>query len=511
MTASVLEMKHIGKNYDGVDALRDVDFSVRGGEVHAIVGANGAGKSTLMKILSGAEQASSGAVFINGEEISIGSPRDAKRAGIHLVQQEVDTGLIPYLSVAENILLDQSVAGKGGWFSPRRFVAQAEAILRQCGFSLPLQAKAEELALAEKQLVLLARAMAQDVRFVIFDEPTAPLSLSETESLFALIEELKAKGLGIVYISHRLPEVFRIADRITVLRDGRKVWERKRSSVQVEEVIAAMLGRSFQEEFPKEAVPLGEVVFEARQIRVGQKVKRFDIQIRAGEIVAVVGLVGAGKTEVSRALFAADPPDSGTVFVNGREVRCRNPREAVRQGIVLVPEERRQQGILVEESVKDNLTLANLQRYTTGGFVQAPQEQRAAESMVSRLGIKTAGLHQQVGRLSGGNQQKVAIGKWLLTDAQVFLFDEPTKGVDVGAKQDIFRLIQALAKERKGVLYFSSEIDEALLVADRLIAMVDGQIVQEWKRSEWTAGTVTAETVMYYISGGNCNGSCSPA
>ncbi len=511
MTASVLEMKQISKSYGGVDALRGVDFSVRGGEVHAILGANGAGKSTLMKILSGAEQASSGTVSINGREVIITNPREAKHAGIHLVQQEVDTGLIPYLSVAENILLDQSATKKGTWFSPRRTLEQAAGIVQQCGFSLPLSAKVEELTLAEKQLVLLARAMAQEVRFIIFDEPTAPLSLAETEALFALIETLKAKGLGIVYISHRLPEVFRIADRITVLRDGRKVWERERSSVDVDQVIAAMLGRSFQEEFPKEAVRMGEVIFEAKQIRVGKKVKRFDVQVRSGEIVAVVGLVGAGKTEVSRALFAADPKDDGTVLVRGREVRCRDPREAVQSGIVLVPEERRQQGIFVEETVKDNLTLAHLRQYSTGGFVQAAEEQKAAQAMVDRLGIKTAGLHQQVGSLSGGNQQKVAIGKWLLTEASVFLFDEPTKGVDVGAKQDIFRLIQQLAKEQKGILYFSSEIDEALLVADRLIAMEDGHTVKEWQRSEWTDGPVTAQTVMYYISGGDRNGSCSPA
>jgi simple sugar transport system ATP-binding protein len=511
MTASVLEMKQIGKSYGGVEALRGVDFTVRGGEVHAILGANGAGKSTLMKILSGAEQASSGSVFINGREVSINSPRGAKQAGIHLVQQEVDTGLIPYLSVAENIMLDHSAAQKRVWFSPCRTVAQAEEIVRRCGFSLPLKATAEELTLAEKQLVLLARAIVQDVRFVIFDEPTAPLSLSETEALFTLIEALKAKGLGIVYISHRLPEVFRIADRITVLRDGRKVWERERASTDADQVIAAMLGRSFAEEFPKEKVPIGDVIFEAKQVHVGQKVKRFDIRLRAGEIVAVVGLVGAGKTEVSRALFAADRKDGGAIFVRGREVLCRSPLDSVQAGIVLVPEERRLQGIFVEESVKDNLTLANLHSYTTCGFVKAPEEEKAAQSMVDRLGIKTAGLQLQVGRLSGGNQQKVAIGKWLLTDASVFLFDEPTKGVDVGAKQDIFRLIQQLAKEQKGILYFTSEIDEALNVADRVVAMEDGRIVKEWDRFEWTNGSVTAETVMYYISGGNRNGSCSPA
>jgi simple sugar transport system ATP-binding protein len=511
VAASVLEMKQIAKSYGGVLALHGVDFSVRVGEVHAILGANGAGKSTLMKILSGAETADSGTIRIDGEPVLLASPRDAKRAGIHLVQQEVDTGLIPYLSVAENMLLDRTVAARGIWFSPRRTAAEAEAVLNRCGFSLPLLAKAEELTLAEKQLLLLARAIAQDVRFVIFDEPTAPLSRTETEALFALIEGLKANGMGVVYISHRLPEVFRIADKITVLRDGRKVLEKAKAATGVEEVVAAMLGKSFAEEFPKQAVPVGDVLFEAKGVGVGRKVKQFDVQLREGEIVAVVGLVGAGKTEVSRALFGADPLDRGQIFLRGRELRIGSPAEAVRHGIVLIPEERRRQGILIDEPVKDNLTLANLREYTRAGFVQAEAERQAARTMVERLGIKTAGLQLPVGRLSGGNQQKVAVGKWLLSDAQVFLFDEPTKGVDVGAKHDIFRLMQELAGEGKGILYFSSEIDEAMGIADRLIVMEGGRIVSEWERSQWVSGEVTPETVLYDMSGGDRHGSCATA
>ncbi|NGQ97417.1 sugar ABC transporter ATP-binding protein [Brevibacillus sp. SYP-B805] len=507
MSAPVLDMIQIRKQYGGVDALRGVDFSVRGGEVHAILGANGAGKSTLMKILSGAEEASGGTISVNGEPVLISSPRDAKRAGIHLVQQEVDTGLVPYLSVAENICLDSQAARGNFWFSPRQNAREAARVLARCGFTLPLHEKVENLTLAEKQLVLIARAMSQEVRFVIFDEPTAPLSLTETEALFALIGHLKAAGIGIVYISHRLPEVFRIADRISVLRDGQKVLEGDTSSLRMEQVVTAMLGKSFDEEFPKETTVIGDLLYEVRDLRAGRKVKRFDVKLHAGEVVAVVGLVGAGKTEVSRLLFGADRRESGRFFLEGKEIRCQTPQEAVEQGIVLVPEERRLQGILVEESVKDNLTLADLRRYTAGGFIRAGAERSAAESLVKRLGIKTAGLWQAVGRLSGGNQQKVAIGKWLLTDAKVYLFDEPTKGVDVGAKSDIFRLINRLEAEGKGVLYFSSEIDEAMGIADRLVVMENGRLVKEWVRADWTEGGVTAETIMYYASGGGSVGS----
>lgn len=513
MSTSVLEMQQIRKSFGGVDALCGVDFFVKGGEVHAILGANGAGKSTLMKILSGAESATSGTISINGQELLIRSPRDAKQAGIHLVQQEVDMGLISYLSAAENILLDKNAASGGTWFSPRRTLREADKVLQQCGFSLPLEVQVEYLTLAEKQLLLLARAMAQSVQFIIFDEPTAPLSISETDALFFLIEQLKAKGIGIVYISHRLPEVFRIADQISVLRDGQKVWESKASSTEVDQVISAMLGKNYSAGFTvaKENVEIGELLLEVKDLRAGHKVKRFDIQVHSGEVVGVVGLVGAGKTEVSRLLFAADEKEAGQVWLHGKEIRYNTPEQAVRHGIVLIPEERRSQGVLIEESVKDNLTLANLRAYTVGGFVQAGQEKVTARTMVNRLGIKTTSLDQQVGQLSGGNQQKVAVGKWLLTDAQVYLFDEPTKGVDVGAKQDIFHLIHQLAKEEKGILYFSSEIDEVMGIADRLVAVENGRVVKEWIRSEWTEGTVTAETVMYYISGGDRNGSSAAA
>ncbi|UFJ39469.1 sugar ABC transporter ATP-binding protein [Brevibacillus humidisoli] len=507
MKSSLLEMRQVSKWYGDAAALQGVDFAVRGGEVHALLGANGAGKSTLMKILSGAQTASAGAVILDGEPLTLGTPRAAKQAGIHLVQQEVDTGLIPSLNTAENILLDRQVSRSGLFVSPWRLVGEAQRIVDECGFSLPLTTQVEQLTLAEKQFVLIARAVAQDVRFVIFDEPTAPLSLREAEALFALIGRLKQRGIGVVYISHRLSEVFRIADRITVLRDGQNVLQRTVGDTDMDEVVAAMLGKRFAEEFPKEPTERGDLLLEVSGLRAGHKVKRFDLRLHAGEVVAVVGLVGAGKSETARLLFGADRMEDGRVWLSGRVISCRTPMEAIWHGIVLVPEERRQHGVLVEETVKDNLTLANLAAYCTAGVVQRGTETSRAASMVERLGIKAAGLDQLVGRLSGGNQQKVAVGKWLLRDAQVYMFDEPTKGVDIGAKSDIFRLINQLAAEQKGIVYFSSEIDEAMGIADRLLVMENGRIVKEWERSEWISGAVTPETVMLYASGGEADGS----
>lgn len=303
--------------------------------------------------------------------------------------------------------------------------------------------------------------------------------------------------------------MFRIADRVTVLRDGQHVLERAGIETNADEVIAAMLGKSFAEEFLKEPTQPGEVLLEVSGLGAGHKVKQVDLSLRAGEVVAVVGLVGAGKSETARLLFGADRREAGRILLRGKEINPRTPREAVQNGIVLVPEERRQHGVLVEDPVSDNITLANLHAYCTAGVIRRGEERRQAARMVEQLGIKTSGLDQLVGRLSGGNQQKVAVGKWLLRDAQIYLFDEPTKGVDIGAKSDIFRLINSLAVEQKGVLYFSSEIDEAMGIADRLLVMEGGRIVKEWERKEWVSGGVTAETVMWYASGGEGDGSTS--
>ncbi|WP_047150661.1 sugar ABC transporter ATP-binding protein [Aneurinibacillus tyrosinisolvens] len=491
-------MKKINKSFSGVQALKEVSFEVRGGEIHALLGANGAGKSTLMKILSGAYQADNGVISLDGQPLSILSPADAKRSGIHCVYQEVDTALVPSLTVGENIMLDRGAnAGGKRWIRWNSLYKEAEAILQTIGYALPVRKKVEELTLSEKQIVLIARAVSHKAKCVIFDEPTAPLSMEEAERLFAIMYRLKADGVACIFISHRLPEVMEVCDRVTVMRDGQNVWTKPTVETTIQLTVEAMLGKSFTEEYPKARVEIGNPLLEVHNVRSGVKVRGVDLTVRSGEIVGVVGLVGAGKTELSRLLFGADRMEEGEVLLRGRRVRLHQPSDAVRAGIVLVPEERRKEGILVEESVRANITLPILRKFAGGGFVRRRAEQEHASSMIRELGIKTPNAEEQVGLLSGGNQQKVVIGKWLSTDAEIFLFDEPTKGVDVGAKRDIFHLIGKLAQAGKGVVYFSCEIAEIIGISDRVLVMCDGRIVKEL-----TGEQVTSENILLYASGG---------
>jgi len=490
-------MNAIVKSFPGVKALKDVSFRVEPGEAHALLGANGAGKSTLMKILSGAYTADAGDIVIDGEPISVRSPRDAMRAGIHCVYQEVDTALVGSLSVTENIYMDRIALGERAWVRWGALRASAAELLRELGSPAKPEAKVDELPIAQKQIVLIARALVQKAKYVIFDEPTAPLSIEESERLFGIIRRLKAEGVGCIFISHRLPEVFELCDRITVMRDGERVSTRSTADTDVTRVIKEMLGKSLEEEFPKVDAPIGDTLLEAASLRSGAKVRDVTFTVRRGEIVGIVGLVGAGKTELSRALFGADPVDGGALLWKGRPVAFAEPSEAIREGIVLVPEERRKQGIFIEESVMSNLSAAVLRRFSRFGFVKRSEEKAHAAAMIGRVGIKTPNETQSVKHLSGGNQQKVAIGKWLPTGAELYVFDEPTKGVDVGAKSDIFRLIGQLALQGKGIVYASAEIAEVLGLADTVYVMCDGRIVKRMTREE-----ATEEAVLFYASGG---------
>jgi simple sugar transport system ATP-binding protein len=493
-----LTMRNVSKEFAGVPALTNVDFNVRGGEIHALLGANGAGKSTLMKILSGAYEADEGTVEISGTSHVFRSPANAKAAGIQCVYQEVDTSLVPHLSVSENIFLDRLAGSKGeAWMRWGKLHIEADTILKKLGLALSPRTLVRNLTLSEKQLVLIARLLAEEAKFVILDEPTAPLSLEETDKLFGIMRGLKAAGIGVIFITHRLPEVFEICDRVTVMRDGRRVLTESKADMDASSVVKAMLGRSFEEEYPKLPTVIGEPLLVVKGLVAGQRVRGVDLQVRRGEIVAVVGLVGAGKTELSRVLFGADKADQGTINVRGRTVKLHNPSDAVEAGIALVPEERRKEGILVKESVLHNLSLPILKSLSRFGFVSGSAERRLADNQIAGLGIKTSSVTQQTAFLSGGNQQKVSIGKWLGTDADVYLFDEPTKGVDVGAKSDIFRIIGKLAQQGKGVLYLTCEFTEALGLADRILVMCDGAIVKSFNRGE-----ATQEQLLYYASAG---------
>ncbi|MCS7464364.1 sugar ABC transporter ATP-binding protein [Paenibacillus doosanensis] len=498
LTTALLQMNRISKSFPGVKALQQVDFEVRGGEIHALLGANGAGKSTLIKVLAGAYIPEQGQIAIDGKPLALQGPIDAMRSGIQCVYQEVDTALVSQLSIAENIMLDGLTQTSGGsWINWSRVNKEAERILSDIGLTIDVRRQVSELSISQKQLVLIGRALAQKAKFIIFDEPTAPLSNEEADQLFRIMERLKAEGVGCIFISHRLGEVFRISDRITVMRDGQRITTVAAAETNAQAVIEQMLGRTFEEEFPKAEVEIGEPLLEARGITFSTKVRGVDLTVSRGEIVGVVGLVGAGKTELSRVLFGADPLAGGEIRMRGKRLKLGSPADAVREGIALIPEERRKQGILVEQTVKHNLSLPLLKLFSTLGFVQKSKEAVNAKEMIAQLGIQPPNMDQTVKYLSGGNQQKVAVGKWLPTEAEVYLFDEPTKGVDVGAKSDIFRLIGRLAQEGKGIVYLSCEISEILGIADRILVMSYGQIVKELRREE-----ATQEQILYYASAG---------
>jgi simple sugar transport system ATP-binding protein len=494
-----LEMRDISIAFPGVQALDRVGFRTTTGVAHALVGANGAGKSTLMKVLAGAYSHYTGTISLDGVPVSIRSPRDAKALGIEVVYQEVDTSLVPYLSVAENVMLDELVNGMGrrqlvGWRGVRRRAAEA---LAQLGVSLDPDEPVSALPLAHKQMVLIARALSQSCRFLVLDEPTAPLSGTETEDLFRALDDLMGRGMGVIFISHRLPEVKRLCDEITVLRDGRHVASAAAAALSPADIVEHMLGRRLEEATRAPAVAHREPLFEVKGLTDHAKVFDVDLRVGAGEIVGLAGLVGAGKTELCKALFGATRATCREARLAGRPYRIADPAHAVRRGMALVPEERRREGVLVEESVAANLTAVSLSSYCVGPFVRRAEERRAAEGMIRSLGIRTPNARQRVANLSGGNQQKVAVGKWLLADASLYVFDEPTKGIDVGAKRDVYDLLRRLAATGKGVVYASCELGELLAITHRIYVLYDGRVVRELE----TART-SEEEILFYATGG---------
>ncbi|MFJ7746516.1 sugar ABC transporter ATP-binding protein [Peribacillus sp. NPDC097295] len=495
-----LDMKQISIEFPGVKALSEVDFSVRSGTAHALVGANGAGKSTLMKVLSGAHVHYSGDIFLNGKVQDIRSPKSAQEAGIQIVYQEVDTALIPYLTVAENVMLNETVQNMGkkqiiNWHELHR---KATAILDDMNIRVSSKKLVRDLTLAEKQMVLIARAVSTECQFLILDEPTAPLSHTETTELFRIVNGLKQRGVGIIFISHRLPEIFGICEDITIMRNGESVTSRKIPNITQNEVIEQMLGKSMEEQFPTVNAEVGNVIFEVNGLSDGDKVKNVNLQVKSGEIVGLAGLVGAGKTELCKALFGHTSITTGEVVLNGRKLSLKTPHHAVKCGLALVPEERRKEGVLVQESVTTNLTAASVGKFTKAfSIVNRQAEKKKAKELIVTLGIKTPTEEAKVENLSGGNQQKVAIGKWLMADANVYIFDEPTKGVDVGAKKDIFELIAKLAENGKAIIYASSELSEIMGITNRTYVLYDGRMVKELETNK-----TNEEELLFYSTGG---------
>lgn len=496
-----LKTENISIEFPGVKALDQINFEINTGEIRALVGANGAGKSTLMKVLAGANPTYTGKVFVQGRPVELRNPVQAKKLGIQIVYQEVDTSLVPNLSVAENIMLNELVMSGGAVVNWRQIRAEAQRALERLHITnIDVRTLVQELSLAQKQMLLIAQAVRMNCSFLILDEPTAPLSHTETKELFRLVRHLKeTENIAVIFISHRLDEILEICEKYTVMRNGKLVGTytvTERTSTR--EIVELMLGRTFEESFPKEPCQLGEELLRVEALSgADDRVKDVSFHVRRGEIVGIAGLVGAGKSELCKLLFAAYGRSGGRIWLNGKELSMKNPADAVKAGIALVPEERRKEGVLVNESVSFNLSAANLGDFCTASFIRRARVKGNAEKFVNDLGIKTPSIRQKVKYLSGGNQQKVAVGKWLAADCELYIFDEPTKGVDVGAKQDIFHLINEIAKSGKGVIYASCENAELLSLTDRIYVMYSGQIVAEME-----TGEARDDSIMHYSVGG---------
>ncbi len=491
MSTLLLEARDISKSFAGVRALRGVSFGLRAGEVHALVGENGAGKSTLIKVITGAERADAGTLIVSGAEVPHNDPHTSRGLGIAAIYQQ--PSLFPHLTVAENIAIALERGGAWRRLDWRRRRQRAAELLARVGADLDPARLADTLTMPEQQMVEIAKAIGVDARVLIMDEPTASLSEREVERLFAVIARLRADGVGIIYISHRLEEIAAIADRITVLRDGETVATREAAGVDRAELIRLMVGREVAAVFPKRAVAAGDVALEVRDLahrRTG--IHGVSFAVRAGEILGIAGLVGSGRTELAEVLFGLAPADSGEILIGGRPVRIDSPSTAIRHGLGYVPEDRRQHGVVLEMSVSANTTLASLGAVSRRGLIDRAAERAAAAAYVAQLRIKTPSVAAPVGSLSGGNQQKVALARWLATRPAVLILDEPTQGVDVGSKAEIHGLMQDLAERGLAIVMISSELPEILGMSDRIAVMHGGGIRGMLTRAEATQDRILA-------------------
>lgn len=471
----LISLDSVTKSFAGVQALRGVSLELAAGEVHALVGENGAGKSTLIKIITGAHRADAGTFHIQGQLIEHNDPVQSRMLGIAAIYQQ--PALFPDLTVAENIAFGHERGGAWRRIRWRNRHTQAREYLDRIGAEIDPDTIISQLTMPQQQLVEIARALAADAKVLIMDEPTASLADREVEHLLQVVRELKSQGVGIIYISHRLDELFQIADRVTVLRDGAAVATRPMTSVDRAELIRLMVGREIDSIFPKRQVPLGDTVLELRNVGCAEsEISGINLQLRAGEIVGLAGLVGAGRTELARILFGLTPADTGDIFLRGQRVTINTPARAVELGIAYVPEDRRRHGVILDMSVASNATLAVLREISKHGLLDFRREQSLAQSFVERLAVKTASIAAPVGQLSGGNQQKVALARWLAAKPGVIILDEPTQGIDVGAKAEIHRLMGDLAERGLAILMISSELPEILGMSDRIAVMHAGKI-----------------------------------
>jgi len=478
----IITANKITKTFSGVTVLKNVNFDVYPGEVHALIGENGAGKSTLMKIMSGVHAPSDGQLFMAGKEVKLRNPHDARLLGIALIHQEPLT--FQDLNVTENIFLGNSSVNTKGIIEWKDNYVQAREILDSLGVDLNEKAILKGMSIADQQMVEIASALSQNAKLIIMDEPTSALSLGEVKTLFNIIRRLKEQGKGIVFIGHRLEEIMEVADRITVLRDGEKVGECMAADVQKEDLVQMMIGRTIKELIVKETLPIGEELLSVEHLTLPGKFTDISLHVRQGEIVGMAGLVGAGRSEVGTAIFGVAPAATGVIRINGNKVAIKNPQDAMKNGIAMVSEDRAISGLLLPFSIEHNITFAILKKLAKRIFINFKKEDELVEDFRGKLNIKMRHSSQEVRELSGGNQQKVVLAKWLLTEPNILILDEPTRGIDIGAKAEVYKLITELARQGKAILMISSELPEILQLSDRVYVMCEGRMTAEFSRSE---------------------------
>jgi ribose transport system ATP-binding protein len=467
-------MRHIGKEFPGVVALDDVNFTLLKGEVHVLLGENGAGKSTLVKIISGAYQKSAGGLFLDGDEIEIKNPRHAQHLGISIIYQEFN--LIPELSAAENIFLGREFLLSPGVIDQKKVDKKAQSLLDDLGVTINARHLVGDLGVAQKQMVEVAKALSLDAKIIIMDEPTSALTNNEIAELFSTIKKLRASGVSIIYISHRLEELFEIGDRVTVLRDGKYIGTHHISRLKHHDLIRMMVDRELTEQYPKQKQQIGDEILRIENLNRKGSLEDINFTISRGEILGVAGLLGSGRTELARVIFGADKIDSGMIYIDGKLQNVNNPKKAINLNIGYLTEDRKTEGLVLDLSVQSNVCLASLEQFSKFGVISVKKEVQAATKYVKDLRIKTPGLNQKVLFLSGGNQQKVVVSKWLCSNAKVLIFDEPTRGIDVGSKVEIYQLMNRLTASGVGILMISSELPEILGMSDRVMIMREGSI-----------------------------------
>jgi rhamnose transport system ATP-binding protein len=490
VSETILELKNISKSFSGVEVLHHVSLALRPGEVHALLGENGAGKSTLVKVITGVHQPDGGEILLDGNPVHFRDTWDTRQAGITAIYQELS--LFPDLDVAENIFVGYQPTAAGGRIDWRKLYKKADELLNSLGVHLDLRQKARNLSIAQQQMVEIARAFSLNARILIMDEPTSSLTLNEVADLFRLVRRLREEGKAIIFISHRLEELFEIADRVTVLRDGTYVDTRSMKDVTRDDLIRMMVGRTISNLFPKQDVKAGEVVLEAENLTRAGAFRDISFTLRKGEILGMAGLVGAGRTNVARAIFGVEPATGGRIKIDGREVTVTSPQQAIGLGLAYVPEDRQLHGLIPAMHITSNISLPVLREFSRSGWLNFNKERKASYDAARQMEVRANNIWQRARELSGGNQQKVVLAKWLATQPRILILDEPTRGIDVGTKAAVHALMSKLASEGMAILMISSELPEVLGMSDRILVMHEGQMTAQFTRQEATQEKIIA-------------------